>query len=196
MTARTEARGRPRNPETDAAINAATRRILNEVGYSDLTIEGVARAAGVGRPTVYRRRATKASLVAAALREPLDHVNPVIPDTGDVRRDLRELLFNLVSILTSTDFGTAIVEILAPAARDADLEALFHSTVSERRKVIRTVMQRADDYRRLRVADVETAIDLALGAIYYRHLFGNETLDEAFVERVVEALVGPAGSER
>ena len=59
--------GRPRRSETDASIRDATRRLLVADGYGDLTIEGVARLAGVGKPTIYRRHPTKAAMVADAL---------------------------------------------------------------------------------------------------------------------------------
>ena len=51
----------------DEAILAATLAILQERGYQALTIEGVAAAAGVGRPTIYRRWPSKPALAVAAL---------------------------------------------------------------------------------------------------------------------------------
>ena len=48
-------RGRPRSPETRAKILKAAYEMLNEVGFMDLTIEGVAARAEVGKPTIYRR---------------------------------------------------------------------------------------------------------------------------------------------
>ena len=41
-----QARGRPRDPRTDAAIMAAARRLLTEVGYDQVSMESIARAAG------------------------------------------------------------------------------------------------------------------------------------------------------
>ena len=59
--------GRPRDPAADRAILDATLHLLAEQGYQAMSIEGVAAASGVSRPTVYRRYASKADLVAAAL---------------------------------------------------------------------------------------------------------------------------------
>jgi AcrR family transcriptional regulator len=40
--------------------------MLNEVGFIDLTIEGVAARAEVGKPTIYRRWKTKSALAMDA----------------------------------------------------------------------------------------------------------------------------------
>lgn len=184
--------GRPRRAATDAAITAATRRLLVEVGYSGLTIEAVATTAGVGKPTVYRRHRSKASLVAAALLDTLAAANPVAPDSGDVVADARELLGNLARALRSTDFGRAITEIVSPAAREAELADLFRDASAERRALIHDVLSRAAEQHRLIPTDVDTAIDMALGAIYFRHLISHGPINDSFVDGVVASIVAAA----
>jgi AcrR family transcriptional regulator len=181
--------GRPRSPETDAAIVAATRRLLAEGGYDALSIEAVAREAGVGRPTVYRRHRDKASLVAAAVADTLAAVNPAPPDSGDPADDLRRVLDNLVGALTTTDFGAAITEIVSPSARHPDLAELCRAAVEQRRALMRTVLARAEEAGRLRPPGVETAIDLALGAIYFRLLISGAPLTQRFVADLVDSIV-------
>ena len=185
----TSARGRPRRLETDAAINAATRALLVDVGYGELTIEGVAKRAGVGKPTVYRRHDSKASLVAAALIETLEMANPEPPDTGDVNADVQLLLGNLAVALSSTDFGRAITEIVSPASREAHLAELFQAAIDERRGLIRTLFERAQAHDLLVPVDVELAIDMALGAIYFRHLMSHQPIDAGFIADLVDSLV-------
>ncbi|MCP4308122.1 MAG: helix-turn-helix transcriptional regulator, partial [bacterium] len=60
-------RGRPRDPRIQQSILQATREMLDEVGYSRLTIEGVAARAGAGKATVYRWWSTKGELVLEAV---------------------------------------------------------------------------------------------------------------------------------
>ncbi|HZZ49939.1 MAG TPA: TetR/AcrR family transcriptional regulator [Pseudonocardia sp.] len=59
--------GRPRDPALDEAIITATRRRLVLDGYSKMTIGDIASDAGVSRPTIYRRWATKLELTIDAL---------------------------------------------------------------------------------------------------------------------------------
>src|SRR5207302_72649 len=61
--------GRPRSPEADRAIRDATVELLTRDGYANLTMSGVAAAAGVSTATLYRRWRSKLELlVRAALR--------------------------------------------------------------------------------------------------------------------------------
>jgi AcrR family transcriptional regulator len=59
--------GSRRDPAIDAAVLAATRRLLVERGYAATTIDLIATTAGVSRPAVYRRWSSKAQLVHEAL---------------------------------------------------------------------------------------------------------------------------------
>ena len=79
-------RGRPRDPAADRAILTATMKLLMECGFSNLSIEGVAAEAGVGKTTIYRRYKGKTQLVIAAMSSFKQFFD--IPDTGSLRNDL------------------------------------------------------------------------------------------------------------
>jgi AcrR family transcriptional regulator len=55
--------GRPRDPDVDEKVRQATIAVLVEDGYAAVTMEGIARRAGVAHTTVYRRWPSKAHLV-------------------------------------------------------------------------------------------------------------------------------------
>jgi AcrR family transcriptional regulator len=83
-------RGRPRDEANDIAILDATERLLGRRGYGAMTVDQVAAAAGVSKPTIYLRYRSKRDLVAAMI----DRLRPPLPQTstGSVARDLVALI--------------------------------------------------------------------------------------------------------
>ncbi|MBA2740523.1 MAG: helix-turn-helix transcriptional regulator, partial [Actinobacteria bacterium] len=59
-------RGRRRSERSHEAIVHATQELLVERGHRELTIEGVAARAGVGKQTIYRWWGSRAELVLEA----------------------------------------------------------------------------------------------------------------------------------
>lgn len=66
-TEQQRAPGRPRNVEADGAVLNAALDLIAESGVDGVSIEQVAKRAGVARTTVYRRYATRDDLAIAAL---------------------------------------------------------------------------------------------------------------------------------
>ena len=96
MTSRTEAAPRRRGAALEAALLAATWTELAEVGYADLTFEGVAARAQTSRMVLYRRWPDRAHLVLAATRRHVTSLTEDIPDTGVLRDDVLTVLRALV----------------------------------------------------------------------------------------------------
>src|SRR5205807_149149 len=101
----------------------ATWELLEELGYLNLTIEGVAQRAGVGKATIYRWWPSKGALVAEAISTHLDH-GPHKP-TGDVRKDLRNSIQVTLDNYSGTVAGVAIPALLADLAFDAQSYEAF-----------------------------------------------------------------------
>src|SRR4051812_11839564 len=82
--------GRPLDPEIDRAILTAAGEIFVRDGFQNMTLPGVAAAAGVAKTTVYRRYPNTVELVLATIR----HLNAAapVPDTGSARQDLTTVL--------------------------------------------------------------------------------------------------------
>jgi AcrR family transcriptional regulator len=193
-------RGRRRSERSHRAILAATQDLLVERGYRELTIEGVAARAGVGKQTIYRWWPSRAAL---ALEAYLAGSNaPPEPDVGaPTRENVRRLLDWLVAVMVEPTGGRIVAGLLGDMQHDADLAERFHrDVVPERRRAMLAVLGRAMDRGELRSdADLGVAVDSLHGAVFYRLLLSGEPLDAAFTEQLTEqVLVGltePASPE-
>src|SRR5262249_7685953 len=83
----------------------AALELLVEVGYSGLTVEGIASRAGVGKATIYRRWASKLPLVIEAFAQ-----LPALEesDTGDLVDDLERMLRSYLEVFVSTPLGAVV----------------------------------------------------------------------------------------
>jgi AcrR family transcriptional regulator len=92
--------GPVRSEAARLAILDATAALFAERGYDQLTIEGVAARAGVGKQTIYRWWGSKGALVAECLLEGrLIPDRLALPDTGDVRADMRAWLLTVFKVI-------------------------------------------------------------------------------------------------
>ncbi|MEU3063079.1 TetR/AcrR family transcriptional regulator [Streptomyces subrutilus] len=104
------AAGRRRGPELERAILGAALEQLGTVGWSALTMEGVAAGAHTGKAALYRRWPSKADLVVDALRAGLPGIGE-IPDGGSVREDLRLVCVRMRDVMDSLA-GQALRSVL------------------------------------------------------------------------------------
>jgi len=187
--------GRPRSEAAHRAILQATLELLVEVGFSSLTVEGVAQRAGVGKATIYRRWPSKLPLVIEAygLLPQLEEV-----DTGNVVSDLAQMLRDYLELLTSTPLRGVIPSIAGERAHNPELSELFDPIVRARRQPLIAVLRRSVDRGELPAAiDLELAADLLVGPITTRLFFGSKIspeMVEPMVEMALWGLMGEAPS--
>ena len=83
---------RRRGPALENALLVAAWDELNERGYDDFTVDGVAARARTSRAVLYRRWPGKPELVHAALIAAINRDPLTVPDTGSLRGDVISLL--------------------------------------------------------------------------------------------------------
>lgn len=83
---------RRRGEDLERAILDAAWGQLADHGYDSFTYEAVAERAGTSRSVLYRRWPERDDLVAATFDHAVRKDRPEIPDTGDLRSDVIELL--------------------------------------------------------------------------------------------------------
>lgn len=84
--------GRPIDPDKDRDILAAGRKLLFRKGPQAMTMESVARAAGVAKPTLYRRYANRDQLLAAIAKAEAEAMAVRFARVPDSAEHLREAL--------------------------------------------------------------------------------------------------------
>lgn len=182
--------GRPRDPATDRAILAATIRLLGEQGYDAMSIEGVAAAAGVGKPAIYRRYPGKRELVVAALGSLAASVDPP-RDSGDAREDLFAFVRRAFGALREQrPMGFSMVGTLLVTERaEPALIEMFRSVIYRPRlELAYEIIQRGIERGQIR-ADTrpDVVIELIAGSVFARHLLG-EPEDDSWIEAVFDAV--------
>jgi AcrR family transcriptional regulator len=178
-------RGRPRDPEVDEAIRAATVDVLLREGFARLTMEEVADRAGVGKASLYRRWPNKAALVVDALQQVADQWVQV-PDTGSVHDDMLGFLRAIVRTKrTETEVLSAIG---AEVACNAELAEAFRTVfLGGLHAQLRTIVQRGVDRGELPPStDVEMLAAVGPAVFHHQRLLTGGSLDERTVRRIVD----------
>jgi AcrR family transcriptional regulator len=169
--------GRPRDARRDEEILAAVLRLLEDTSYSDLTIAAIARNAGVGKPTLYLRWPSKASVVAEAVVRVLS--DDPFPDLGDVRSDLVAGLRDMIHLFNTTGAGRVLPGLVADLHEDPDLLAAFSERYFlPRRRSARAALERGVARGELAAGlDLELVVDMVVGPVYYRLLARGEKIE-------------------
>lgn len=183
------ARQRRRNARAHQAILAATSEALAEVGYTALTIEGVAARAGVGKATVYRWWPTKGALVIEALGAALAPPAPI--ETGDLRQDLLAAVRRVVQTFARSPEGAVIPALAADLIHDPAMAEQFRAQIIRpRRSVVVDLLRRAERRGELPPnVDTELLLDVYAGAVFYRVLVSGEPVTDRLAEQLVSLLL-------
>jgi AcrR family transcriptional regulator len=187
-------RGRPpgRGPRVRAAVLAATLSELSENGYAALTVENVARRAGVHKTTVYRRWRDRDSLVADAVTE-LAGTRVPFPDSDDISADLRSLARSLVRFLASP-VGQAVTAVtLSDAGRIPEVAGAQRRRFEDRYRQAEPVVARAIARGELPVGtDPAEVVRSVLAPIYLRVLVSAEPISQSVADAAANAALAAA----
>ncbi|MCT9138769.1 TetR/AcrR family transcriptional regulator [Streptomyces violarus] len=188
--------GRPRSAAADAAILAATRAALVELGWSKLTLGDVATRAGVAKTTLYRRWAGKNELVVDAVAELFDELE--LPDSGSLAADIEGVVLQFATILARPEAKSGLMAVVSEATRDDALRERIRASVVERQKrLVLAGRSRAqargelppepDAEAAARTADL--IFDMVAGAVVHRTLVSAEPADEEWVRSFTRVLL-------
>jgi AcrR family transcriptional regulator len=182
--------GRPREARTDRAILEATLELVADVGVHDFRTEDVAARAGVGKGAIYRRYRSKDDLVTAAVAALVGEEIPV-PDTGSTRADLVALMEEAVELYRGSLVGRLMPSLVGAMARRAELaRAVREGFLAGRRAALADVLRRGVERGELRPdLDLELALDVLGGPLFYRLLVTGGPIDEQLAQGVADLIL-------
>jgi len=190
--------GRPRDPVVEHLIVSAATDLVGEVGIDGLTMDEVARRAGVAKATVYRRFPSKVDLVMAVCHA----LTPALgdePDTGSIEKDLMVVMGSLLEKLEAPDSGRLMPAMIASSVANPEIREALRRFSANRRERTTKIIERAIARGELRDdVDVELMADQLSAPLIYRNLISGQPVNAQVARRLVSqvlrgALADPTG---
>ncbi|MEU2551871.1 MULTISPECIES: TetR/AcrR family transcriptional regulator [unclassified Streptomyces] len=185
------ARGRPRSEAVERAIIEGVMKLLEDgVPLAELSIERVARTAGVGKATIYRRWSGKEELFVDVIRaaEPPD---PELPGTS-MRDDLVVLVEALRRRGLVSRSSAILHNVYAQMKSSPKIWVAYHaSVIAPRRVLIMDVLRRGQRSGELRPdVDLDLVNDMFVGPMLVRSVMRPDAeLPEGLSEQIVDAVL-------
>ncbi|WP_263384571.1 TetR/AcrR family transcriptional regulator [Granulicella arctica] len=185
--------GRPRSEAavSHAAIMDAVYGLLKERPARDLTMDAVAKRAGVGKPTLYKWWSSKPALIMAMFHERFGSILE-IPEARTAEEALRTRVKYLIKQSNGL-FGKVIADLIAEGQADESiLSELYESHIRPRRLSTGTEIRRGIKTGEFASnTDPELLMDAIFSPIYLRLLLRHPTLTEEYGMQVIDqALLG------
>ncbi len=172
------------------AIRAAVFEELAAVGFARMSIEGIARRAGVGKTAVYRRWRSKLHLVLDLVSAFAAQGLPV-PATGSLYGDVRALLEVMSHVLRHPVASQVIPDLLVESVRNPELaDAIRSALVDGQQGIAGQIVRDAVARGELPAGtDPERALDLVIGPLYWRLVVVRSELPPGYLDELAAAVV-------
>ncbi|MCZ7419911.1 TetR/AcrR family transcriptional regulator [Verrucosispora sp. WMMA2121] len=182
--------------EITTAIRRALMQELAAVGYGRLSIEAVARRAGVSKTAIYRRWNSKLDLVLEVVAAAAGRRLPAL-DTGTLRGDL-SLLFQVLAHALRHPLASQIIpDLLAEAARNPTIDETLQRVLRARQQeVAGELIGRAVRRGELPAdTDPDAAVDLIVGPLYWRIAIARTPVTDSYLAALVESVASGLGAQ-
>jgi AcrR family transcriptional regulator len=186
-------RGRPRSEESEEAILAATIQLLSEKPLRDISIEEIARKAGVGKATIYKWWPSKASVALDAFVRKTNRMVPT-PDTGSLRSDILEQLRSL-AVFYMSPAGHILGQFIAESQIDKEFAFLFRERFTKpMREAVGIIFDRGVERGEIaQNLNRELVLDLIYGLAIYRMIVSDASLEDKLADEMASILLGGLG---
>lgn len=167
-------RGRPRDAAADRAILQAALDMFIERGVEGTSIEQIAKKAGVGKPTIYRRWSSKEDVIAAAMEtlivDEVAWASPAAIEAESPYALVEAAIDGAAATVTTPQYRALVARVYGSAVSHPALMAgYWERYILPRRQLAARLLERAREAGTVDAdTDFDVAIDMMVGAITYR----------------------------
>ncbi len=181
-----------------SAITAAAFEELAETGYARMSMEAVARRAGVGKASLYRRWDSKDAMLIDLIARAVREHSLIQADTGTLRGDVEAHIRDTFSQLSSPLVSRIAPDFLAESPRNPALSAALREVIATpRRENADAMLSRAIDRGELPAdLDHELALDLLAAPLGFRLLISQGMIDDDYLRRLSDVTVAALKASR
>ncbi|MFJ9153454.1 TetR/AcrR family transcriptional regulator [Streptomyces sp. NPDC102270] len=178
------------------AITAAAFDELAEAGWPGLSMDAVARRAGVGKAALYRRWPSKETMLTELIGDVVARNLPDVPDSGELRRDMRAFLELTAQQISDPRVTRIGLDLLAESTRNPSLaEQLRGAVAGPRRETAATILRRGVDRGELpQEIDVTLATDLMISPLLLRMILTDAPVDDEILDRMAAMIIAGAAA--
>lgn len=177
--------------QVTTAITTVMFDQLADTGYARMSMEAIARKAGVGKAALYRRWPSKQAMVVDVVGAIMRGNLPRVPDTGSLVGDVHQFLDVIVTQVADARVRRIALDLLIETTRTPELAAGLRSVGAEpRRAAAAEIITRAIDRGELPAGiDRELGLDMLISPLLMR-LFATEGhIDGGYLDRLTTAIV-------
>jgi len=173
------------------AIRNAVMQELADVGYGRLSIEAVARRAGVGKTAIYRRWGNKLEMVLEIVSDVAGRSVP-LPDTGSFAGDLQLIMMIVGRALQHRIASQIIPDLMAEASRNPQIAETLQKALRTHQQAVgdKLVGQAVARGELPASTDPQVAVDLILGPLYWRLAVSRTPIDGDYLDKLIAAVTG------
>ena len=166
--------------------------LLLDQGVHAMSMDDVARRAGVSKATIYRWWPSKERLALDALATEWAATPPADQShTDSLRDDLLARFRPWLRQLKRRPYGVIVAGLVAEAQANPAFAVLYREQfVQPRRAATRELLVRARDRGEIGAGtNLDVTLDLLYGPIYHRLLHGHAPLTERFAQQVIDCVI-------
>ena len=185
--------GNTRSGEARDAITEAAANLLLEEGLDGFTIEGVARAARSGKPTIYKWWGDKTQLAYEVYAQTVPVVTPDTDNAQSVRAKICAFHEELWKLWDQPKLAEISRHLIADAQSDLISIAAYRDQYFAKRlaPLFKLVRDGIDNGDLPETIDVDTVVDL-LSGFHMLRLLLDRPVDRATIQRALDIVLSGA----